>query len=133
MASTFKYRMIKGSWGIAIDLTADCVLFHHFSGDALEIDDDLWLAVEVKGLSRADHEFLAYGLKQVASEIKTHASFFEPTVICVTDVWYNPCDYQPEGLAHAIIGWAAQELKFDVPHIDVHFSQKDNRYIFQFD
>ncbi len=133
MESTFKYRMIQWSWGIAIDLTAEFIARRQFHGEAIEINSDLWLAVKVKGLDCADYEYLAQGLKLVAGEIKKHSPFSGPLVVCVKDIWYNPCDYQPEGLVCAIIGWVAHELPFDAPHIPVHFDRRKNRYEFQFE
>lgn len=133
MESTFKYRMIQWSWGIAIDLTAEFISRGQFHGEAIEINSDLWLAVKVKGLDCADHEYLARGLKRVVGEIKKHSPVSGPLVVCVKDIWYNPSDYQSEGLVCAIIGWVAHELQFDVPHIPVHFSRRKNRYEFQFE
>jgi len=56
----------------------------------------------------------------------------EPIVIRLHDVWFNPCDYQPEGFTCAMAGWAAQEFGFVAPVVPITFDQLKKRYVFEF-
>lgn len=47
-------------------------------------------------------------------------------------IWFNPCDFQEEGLTAAIIGWASKAFGFEQPIINVSFQKEKNRYHFEF-
>lgn len=44
-------------------------------------------------------------------------------------VTFVPTDYQPEGLAAAIIGWSAEEFGVDQVSWDLRYDKTTNRYI----
>jgi hypothetical protein len=72
---------------------------------------------------------LAAGLRLVAAEIgrKTKA---HSLAISITDVTYAECDFQPEGLTAAMLGWAREVFHLDLDDIEVSFDRNANRYNF---
>ncbi len=117
MASTYKYRVHKASWDIAIDLTAEAVPFTAYAGAALEIAADIALAVTIPDLDAEENGYLALGLRLVAQEVRRHTPVGLPLVAHVQKLAFSYTDYQPEGLACALAGWAAQEFGFPAPNI----------------
>jgi hypothetical protein len=67
MASTFKYRLVKASWAIAIDITADSSSLPTVPGNAVKIKDRLWLTIVPKWLSKEEKQYLKIGLSLVPS------------------------------------------------------------------
>ncbi|WP_437678425.1 hypothetical protein [Sorangium sp. So ce131] len=133
MESTFSYRMIKSSWGIRIDLTADVARLEGAAGSATEIAPGLWFVNEDAHLDAAEEEFLKRGLQLVVGEILSSSAFTAPSLIRVASARFVPTDYQPEGLSCAMAGWAAKRFGFPMPEIDVRFARQENRYVFNFD
>jgi hypothetical protein len=130
--STYSYRIIKSSWGIAIDITAEAVPLAHYSGTAAEeVEQGLWLAVETGWqLSPDERRYLATGLRLVSQGMQRRIVQNGPIVVRVIDLRFNPTDYQEEGLAYALAGWMAQT--FDFPFSPPHalFNREKNRYEF---
>jgi hypothetical protein len=80
-------------------------------------------------LPDADIEQLLRGLTLKAAEIEAK----EPSqyvIIEVNEVTYTPTDYQPEGLAAAMIGWISEEFQLEPPTWNIRFDKEANRYIF---
>jgi hypothetical protein len=65
--------------------------------------------------------------EEIVSAIKAPGA-----VITVEDVSFNEADFQPEGLAVAIIRWAEQELSLPKCEIKESFDRAANRYSFTF-
>jgi hypothetical protein len=134
MLATYQYRVLKSSWGIAIDITAEAIPLSSFSGITLEITTALRLIVEKDaGVSSKDLGYLIKGLKLVADEISRTRKTDEPLVIRIVNLCYSLCDYQEEGAACAIANWAALLFGFSAPEIPVFFNKEKNRYIFDFE
>jgi hypothetical protein len=133
VASSWKYRILKGaSWGIAITIHADSQSVTMEMPHATKIADRLWLQVQVASqLTEQEVSFLKVGLRLVAKDIWRQRD--TPVLVRVTGLEFNPCDYQPEGLALAVAGWAAQEFGFPNHELPVMFDNARNRYIFPFE
>lgn len=126
---TFPLRILKASWGIAVDLRARSLVVSQPPPGALAVRPRVLLDVTRVQLPAVDIEHLMSGLNTMASAVEAK----EPNgyvVIEVDEVKYTPTDYQPEGLAVAMIGWISEEFELDPPMIDVRFDKKANRYIF---
>jgi hypothetical protein len=126
---TFPLRILKASWGIAVDLRARAILSKEPRSDLLNASSRVLLDVRHVQLPVIDVEQLLRGLTTMAAAIETK----EPSdyvVIEVDEVTYTPTDYQPEGLAAAMIGWVSEEFDLDSPIRDVHFDQGVNKYVF---
>jgi hypothetical protein len=134
MASTYVYRCFKATWGVFVRLTAEWSAFSPGSEAATPITENLYLLVQVSRWRLTDEEwgFVELGLRLIADSIRDHKPTTQPILVRVRDLEVNWCDYQPEGLACAIVGWAAQEFGFPEPAISVTFDREKNRYVFDF-
>ena len=134
-ATSYRYRLLKGAtWGMAIDLRAESAPLPDgpLPPAAVKVAEGLWLQMDV-GRPSTEEElaFLGLGLRLVAADVAERRS--GPILVRVEDLEYNPCDYQPEGLALAVAEWAAREFGFPEPETSVAFDRDQNRYVFSFD
>jgi hypothetical protein len=75
MATTFPFRVIRGSWGIAIDVTASLRQTDLAPLDAVEVVPDVYLVVASSlVLPDVDSEFVRAGLRRVSAQLKPTAS-----------------------------------------------------------
>lgn len=125
----YSLRIIKAAWGIAIDLRAQAVYSHRKPPGLLDAGKRVLLDVSCVQLSAADIEQLQAGLQSIAAAIETSVAHGY-VVIEIHEVKYTPTDYQPEGLAAAMIGWACQEFSLDSPTMEICFDKTNNRYVF---
>jgi len=128
---TFPLRILQASWGIAVDFRARAVLAEEPRTGLLAASRRVLLDLSGVQLSAADTGQLLRGLNSMAAAIEAK----EPSgyvVIEVDEVTYTPTDYQPEGLAAAMIGWASEEFGLESPIRDVYFDRDNNRYIFSY-
>ncbi|MEY9937101.1 hypothetical protein [Streptacidiphilus sp. MAP5-3] len=129
MSRTYTFKVIKGSWGIRVALTARADRRDPSGGMAssqrpiLDIEDGV-------NLSAAEKAQLARGFAFAADEVMTVCAPQAVTVV-VESVSYVESDYQPEGLAVAILRWLEEE--FCLPGHDVHvtFDRDANLYRFE--
>ncbi|MEU5673843.1 hypothetical protein ACGF3C_32590 [Micromonospora sp. NPDC047762] len=131
MSSTYTYRLIRSSWGIRISITADPVLGAVEVDDVIAVGEDVFLADGTQGgrLGGAAMRMLARGLRSLSAEIASAAPG-RVTTIVVREVSYNEADFQEEGLAAAIVGWAVAEFGLPDRDIGAFFDAEANRYIF---
>lgn len=106
MINTYKFKILKSSWGIIVHLTAD---IKRAEIPKLETEFDL---------PYQDQEALKFGMK-----------LLPPVHVVVKNIEYNPTDYQPEGLTCALIHLASKQLDIPVPYYTWKF---DKKYIFDF-
>jgi hypothetical protein len=132
MASrNYVYRLLKSAWGIKISITATVRIAESVPGLRVSPESKIWLELDLldRDLAQSEVEQLRRGLAVVASEIsnKVHG---QPVSIALSDVSYVESDFQPEGLAAAILRWS--ELEFDLRHHEIgeSFDRATNRYIF---
>jgi hypothetical protein len=130
----YSYRLIKSSWGIAIDVTAECTSKSIFckknESVVVDICPGLWGVIFDDRIPKNEVQFIWEGLRHICKSILTKSPYKNDTLITIHSVEFNFCDYQPEGLAPAIIGWAANALGFDEPELNVVFDKKENKYKF---
>lgn len=136
---TYWYRLLKTSWGISIQLTAEYQKCSEYSGtNIIKIMDGLYLHIadtkypESSGFSIEGLNWIIYGLTSISSDIIKKSPFCNDTLIVIHSVIYGMCDYQDEGMVPAIVGWAAEEFDFEPPIINVSYSRDQNRYIYDF-
>ncbi|HEX5323334.1 MAG TPA: hypothetical protein VFW40_06070 [Capsulimonadaceae bacterium] len=142
MASTYTYRspLLLRSWMVAVNLSAQALPLPEEKAHATEASPGIWLSYQyepgpntLRPLLQADERnFLALGLRLVADQISATAKHL-PALIHVEELTFGLCDYQPEGLACAMAGWAAQEFGFAKPRIPVTADRDKRRYVFHFD
>jgi hypothetical protein len=134
VSTRYRYRLLKGaSWGIAITLEGDSTLDAPPLNDSIPITDRVWFRLNV-GWQPGEEEmrFVQLGLPLVAHDIENARPGEAQILIRLTGLEYNPCDYQPEGLAAATAEWAAQEFGFPKPDIPVTFDRARRRYVYTF-
>jgi hypothetical protein len=108
MSRTYTYKVIKGSWGIRVALTARCERRDRPAGVAgshrptLEIEDGVKLSAEEK-------QQLERGFAFAADEVMG-ACGSEVVTVVLESVSYVESDYQPEGLAVAMLRWLEEEF-----------------------
>ncbi|MDG4765730.1 hypothetical protein O7632_16735 [Solwaraspora sp. WMMD406] len=131
MGSTYTYRVLRSSWGIFISITADAFKGEGGSDGAVPLGEGVFLAdaTQGAGLSRDVMDMLARGLGLLSTEIASTGSGERITVV-VQEIRYNDCDFQEEGLAAAIHGWAIAEFGLPKRDIAVTFDREANRYVF---
>jgi hypothetical protein len=130
-----KYRLLgRTTWGIAIDLFAEYGPMRVGDCNIHQITPGIWLGISPAiFLSETESAFLKRGLWIVGESINSNNPFGEPVRVDVTRVDYEPTDYQPEGLADAIAGWAAKAFGFPKPDFSAKFNKGEGRYTFAFE
>lgn len=124
---TFPLRIIRASWGIAVDIRARWALVSDVSGKEIRVSPRVYLEVTATGLLSSDVEYMVHGVGRMASalEAKTQSGLL---VIEVDQLIYSPADYQPEGAEIAIICWICEEFEISSPIKDVVYNREENKY-----
>lgn len=133
------YFVCRSSWCISITICAEYTDFYntHKEGNAIKAADRIWLKfadkpiIENELFCDEDLVYLAKGLSIVQKEI-INKSKYKNTLIIISSLQFNICDFQEEGLTAAMMEWAAIAFGFQPPAIDVAFDKESNRYIFGF-
>lgn len=133
---TFPLRILRsppGTWGIAIDLTAEAIAGVPPAG-AVAVSGRVRLAVGSVANTVPDDavRLLASGLGRVAAWIEDAVSGSEPITVVVHELRFAVADFQVEGLEVAIMCWAGEEFGFEPPEPEVDFDRAANRYLFSF-
>lgn len=127
---SFALRILKASWGIAIDLQARISVQDVAPAYAIRAGARTWLVVTAASSPENVHN-LTKGLEMV-SEAMEGALTAGQIVIDVLRADYVPTDYQPEAMAPAIIGLMCEVLELNELQIDVSFDRRANRYCFTY-
>jgi hypothetical protein len=134
LSNTYTYRVLKSSWGVRVILRAETRTGAPRPG-AMPVADGLFVldATDGPGLSPEQMGMLRKGLELVAAEVIA-AVPEKPVTVEVQDVEHNELDYQDEGLAAAVLGWAIAEYGLAPREIPVTYeSSPKRRYVFDFD
>jgi hypothetical protein len=127
--STFRYEVMQASWGIVVTIDAEASDSAEAPTDRGQVAPGLWLDPGEVRLWPEGFHYLALGLRIVASEIKRTTAAPHVQVVLRT-VDFAETDFQDEGLAPAIAGWAAQHFGFAAPAIPVRYDKFRGRYDF---
>ncbi|MDC7337204.1 hypothetical protein PQR15_12675 [Streptomyces lydicus] len=133
--------MLGPTWGIAVDLTAGSASVAAPPNSAQRISDRLWLdATPVLGHPPADHSglrltpdevgWLRHGLGLAAEAIEAARPPDLHTLVTVHRVLFPKVDFQPEGLATAIIEWSQKEFSVPPVAFGTSFDPAANRFVF---
>jgi hypothetical protein len=126
----FPFRIIKWSWGIAIDVLARALPGGPVLDQDIPVGSHIWVRI-LPPLSQEARDSLVAGLTRVSPLIE-EAVPEGPIVIEIERVDQVPIDYQPGGVEAAIIGWATEEFVLPDPSVDITFDRASNRYIFEY-
>jgi hypothetical protein len=127
--SKIEYRFIKSSWGIAIDIAGNHECFENQPSVGKMIAPKIWLEIVDDKLNESERNWIEKGLKTVDEKILSKITGSKSILIKISEVSFNPCDYQPEGLFAAIIEWTSKEFDFEKPKINIEFDKKQNKYL----
>jgi hypothetical protein len=127
---TFALRVLQASWGIAIDLRARAVFDDVLPPESLLVGNRVALDLTDVQLGAEEVEQLQRGLRLMTPAIEL-AHPDGKILIKIGEVGFTPTDYQPEGLAAAMIGWASEEFQLDPVPWDFKFDASTNRYVFR--
>lgn len=131
-----KYIILKSSWGICVNISAECKEITEISDKSHKVCENLFVKFTDKPLMqydfyKGDMEYIIKGLKFVSKQIIEN-SLFENTLIEIYKLEYSLCDFQDEGITMVIMEWASKVFYFKMPEIEVNFNKSENRYIFDF-
>ncbi len=81
-----QYRILKTSWGIAIDISG--TLKESLAGKNV-------LTISEKGVTPEEKEQLIQGLESVLTQMTVDSKKYN---IDIQKIWFNPCDFQTDAL-----------------------------------
>ena len=126
----YKYRLLKTSWGIAIDI--DIEVRENISSSEYEIiniNPNINLAVKKSlKLLAEEIQFLKKGLQDAIPFIFNNLNIEKN--VCVENTIINFAHYQEEGLYCAIQEALALYYKVDIPKINTSYDKENNKYVF---
>jgi hypothetical protein len=138
---TTLYRLRQGPWGIWIKLTASTAVTAAPPLRGERIADRIWLdatpvrthpATDRRGLRLLAEEadWLRHGMSLAAPGLAslTPASH---TLVTVHRVLFPEADFQPEGLAAALLLWTEEEFGLPPYPVGVTFDRAANRYLYE--
>jgi hypothetical protein len=129
--STYDYKLLKGSWGIRIKLTADVSPHGDGDGEAHSVGHGVWLGYRLEGspLGAAEKQALARGLGLVSAEISAAVDVQQVDVV-IRSARFAETDYQVDGLTAAVMGWATERFGLSGRLPTAVFDRSENRYIY---
>ena len=132
----YSYRVIKSTWGIAIDIKCSLDIvsrtnvplkqFHHIQGCIFCQMPEI--------LNDRECNYIKSGIEMMYKEIIDNCDVGkdEAIIIALTNIRYNPCDYQEEGLQAAIIMCLQEMFKNNTIKINTTFDYERKRYCFEY-
>ncbi|MEU0662960.1 hypothetical protein [Streptomyces lavendulocolor] len=134
------YRVRRGPWGIAVDLTAGASVAPEPARGAEHVAGRVWLDLapvlrhphaDRSGVRIAGEEaaWLRHGAALAAPAVEAGAPAAH-TTITVHRVYFHPCHFQPEGLAAALLLWAREEFGPPAHPGEASFDAAAGRYVY---
>ena len=128
--SEYKFRFIKSSWGIAIDITGTHITLKNTPNSKYrKISSKIWLDLQSQNINLNERKWIYKGLELVADNIISKINISDYVLITISKTDFNICDYQPDGLYCAVVCWASEEFDFLCPKINIEFDKKQNQYL----
>jgi hypothetical protein len=132
--TSYKFRVILSSWGIAIDIDADIERVAEAPVEAIMIADRFFLRLgEEVRLPAADLEAFVAGLSRIAPAVSDTLDEGAIAVVELHEVHIAHADFQTEGMEAAAIAWACDSLKIEMPRIKTSFDAGENAYMFEYE
>jgi len=127
-----KYRALKTSWGIAIDIEGKHFeIQQNYTSSlkdiSLEKEHKLRITTEFK-LLQEEIEMIEKGLNLALQHLETNRKF----LIQINKVEFNLYDFQLEGLTTAFYKWAIKHFEIEnLEELSYSYNKDKNRYIFE--
>jgi hypothetical protein len=128
--SSYKFKLIKSSWGIYAQICAKVQPKKNSTYNAeYRISDLIWFTFNGKITApQTDLELMIKGLKTVSDDIEKHID--EEILIVIIDFQIAHSDYQKDGMYYAFIEWANHHFGFIQKEINCYFDIEKNKYVF---
>lgn len=137
---TISYRLCRGPWGIAVDITAEAALSREPPPGAEHVAGRVWLDLapvvnhppaDRSGVRIADDEaaWLRHGAALTAVPVQARNPSSHTTVT-VHQILFHPCHFQQERLAAALLLWAEEEFGLPAHPVQAAFDPAANRYAY---
>ncbi|MFD9335909.1 hypothetical protein ACFWBF_16080 [Streptomyces sp. NPDC060028] len=137
---TSRYRLLRGPWGIWIELTASAAVTAEPPARGERVSDGAWLdttpvrthpPTDRRGLrlSAEEADWLRHGASLAAPALASRAAGAH-TLVTVHRVLFPEADFQPEGLAAALLQWAREALGLPPHPVEATFDRAANRYAY---
>ncbi|MFE5811255.1 hypothetical protein [Streptomyces sp. NPDC056491] len=138
---TTRYRLRLGAWGIWVELTASASVGAGVPVTGERVADGVWLDVSPvlahppsdrrgKRLTAGEAAWLRHGLALAGPALAARGPGAH-TLVTVDRVLFPEADFQPEGLAAALLRWAEEEFGLAPHPVRAHFDRGANRYVFR--
>jgi len=86
------------------------------------------VTISEKSLTSEEREQLLTGIESALNEIADDNKKYQ---INIQKIWFNPTDFQTDGLFWAGRDWISKALKFDISEPEITFDKKLNKYLFK--
>ncbi|MFD9359309.1 hypothetical protein [Streptomyces sp. NPDC060031] len=137
---TSRYRLLRGPWGIWTELTASAAVTAERPTRGERVSEGVWLdttpvrthpVTDHRGvrLSAEEADWLRFGACLAAPALTCRAPG-RRTLVTVHRVLFPEADFQPEGLAAALLLWAQEELGLPPHPVEATFDRAANRYAY---
>jgi len=114
-----KYRVLKTSWGIAIDLGG--ILEESNSGNNI-------LIVSESTITADEKEQIISGLNSILTTALTTKKKYK---VDINKIWFNYTDFQLDGLYWASRDWLTKALNINVKEPEISYDKSSNKYNFR--
>jgi hypothetical protein len=121
-----RYRCLQSSWGVAIDLVAELKQIENI--DTSDTQSHTELKIELPKNFTQFYSFIKIGIDEILNSFPIIKSRISSMVFIVIDINYNPCDFQPEGLACAVASWYYEEFELNFNPISLQYNKQDRKY-----
>ncbi|MFJ3837638.1 hypothetical protein ACWGHM_11805 [Streptomyces sp. NPDC054904] len=137
---TVLHRVRQGPWGVWIELTASAAVGVAPPDRGERVADGVWLDTAPvrthppsdrrgKRLDTAEAGWLRHGAAVAAPAVAARHPGAH-VLLTVDRVLFPETDFQPEGLAAAVLRWAEEEFALAPHPVDVTFDRDAGRYVY---
>jgi len=125
-----KYRKLKTSWGIAIDVDITITKNYNFSlqENLLKLSENIFLEID-DSIFIDEANWVKKGVTDMIEYITQEVDIL-PIHIKLNKLIFNFVDFQEEGIYCAIQEGISKELDINYPKVNVSYNKVVNRYIF---
>lgn len=125
----YKYRILKSSWGIAIDIDLSIQEYIiNNRNETTKISENIYL-YDKKKLTKQCKNIIIKALKDYALIIRTNVPFPE-IMVSLEGLEIILTDYQDEGLYFAVQECISEKIGVEKPEYEVFFEKELNKYVF---
>jgi hypothetical protein len=131
MDTNYQYRLLLPGigWGIAIDLSGRLEKVSSVPEDAYQVDDRIFLLLDELQRPPSIIQELCTGIALMKATIMRDTPENANACLVLSELSYNLCDFQENGLVWATAGLVAKILGVGEPQVDWIFDNKCQYYV----